>query len=132
MLTILPTSTNEEDYRRVIVSIHGIRTDGGWQEAFEDVFKHHFRFVRFKYGDFRHPIGAVLWIALELWAIVICVVGIFLALRFQAIHGWRSWLVAALICFVVYMVANIMADRRRNRVVNSFVAAIDDEVLAPV
>jgi hypothetical protein len=116
------------DLRRVIVSIHGIRSEGLWQEDFEKVFKHHFRFLRFKYGEFRHPIGAVLWIALELWVVLGGAVALLVAWRLDVLYGWRDWIIALSTWLLLGFIANFLADIRRKRVVNKFVAWIDSEV----
>src|SRR5947209_8656626 len=100
--------------RRVIVSIHGIRSEGEWQEAFRDVFDRHFRFVSFKYGEFRHPVGAILWIALELWVLLFGFLALLTAWSFNGLNGWRSWLFAMLVWLGLFLAASILADHRRD------------------
>ena len=117
-----------EDLRRVIVSIHGIRSEGAWQEQFEHVFQNHFRFVKFKYGEFRHPLGAVFWIALEMWAIILGAAGVVFAWRSGWLHGWREWAIALLAWIMLGFLANALADLRRKRVVTKFAERIDCEV----
>ncbi|MGA2118568.1 MAG: hypothetical protein ABSH56_27905 [Bryobacteraceae bacterium] len=116
------------DRRRVLFSIHGIRTEGEWQEAFQDVFEPHFRFVSFKYGEFRHPIGAVFWLALELWVILAGGAAALLAWRFHWLHGLRAWAIAFLTWLLLCMVASILANLRRNRVVKNFITEVDRQV----
>jgi len=97
------------DRRRVVVSIHGIRSEGKWQDEFKEVFEPHFRFISFKYGEFNHSIGAVLWIALELWVVVFSAVALWLAWGFGWLHEWQQWIIAFLLILLGFIAATASA-----------------------
>ena len=118
----------EEDPRRLLVSIHGIRSEGEWQEAFKEVFDPHFRFLAFKYGEYKHPVLAVLWIALELWVVILTAIGAVIAHSFHWFSTWQGWVVAVLASFLVFLVAGQFAEGRRNRVVSKLLAEIDEHL----
>jgi pimeloyl-ACP methyl ester carboxylesterase len=107
------------------MSIHGIRSEGEWQEAFKDVFEPHFRFVSFKYGQFRHSVYAVLWVALELWVVIVGVIVTAFALARQWLPTWQGWTIAVCVWLLIFLAANQLAEKRRDTSVSEFLEAMD-------
>jgi len=111
---------------RTIITIHGIRTDGPWQESFEEVFEPHFHYESFKYTQFQHSVLAVILLALEWLALILALSSVVWAWR----AGWLAanpmlWVCAGLWAVSIVLAANLIADRLRDGVVRDFINFVD-------
>jgi pimeloyl-ACP methyl ester carboxylesterase len=97
-----------------VVTVHGINTDGEWQNKVEGVLKPHFECVHIKYPHYRHLGASQLIFELRVLAIGLAATAAFyFTHRLSTINAW-------LLCFVTLALARYCASVRRENVVAYF------------
>jgi len=114
---------------RTVITIHGIRALGEWQERYEEVFGPHFHYESFKYPEFRHSIMGAVLLVLEWLALAVALASVAWAWR----AGWLAanpvlWARAGLGALAMVFAASLIADWLRDRVVNDFMNFADAAV----
>ncbi|MBI4480963.1 MAG: hypothetical protein HY651_13165 [Acidobacteria bacterium] len=84
-----------------LLSVHGISTDGPWQDQIEDVFKPHFRYYKIRYRHYRR-LGP-LKLILEPWVLFPLMFGIWLLWHLGIVTGIRLWLTCAAFILLTYI-----------------------------
>jgi hypothetical protein len=106
--------------KEVLLTVHGIRTKGSWQEEIEPLISPFFDHFPFKYSDFSGPISGPLWLCLEPLGLML---GLALSLLFFFGLGWRGptkLTIIGSILLCVWLASRILAGRRRERILRAF------------
>jgi pimeloyl-ACP methyl ester carboxylesterase len=113
---------------RQVVTVHGIDTDGSWQDQIEAVLAPHFESVKIKHDHYRH-FGAV---RLSLGSVWLVLPAVCLSLWWAAeVLFFRRLPMALTAMFLLSALAVsglLIARRRRSRALNEFKARLDSRV----
>ena len=103
-----------------LITIHGIRSTGRWQEEIEPLLSPFYLHLPFKYSEYSHPVFAVVWLALEPLAIIlgILVTTLCLSRVWPPTRKQAAIFIVPLVLFSV--VARVLAAKRRRRVLEAF------------
>jgi hypothetical protein len=103
---------------KYVVTVHGINTDGMWQETVSRVLLHHFESIPISYRDYRHC--GVLRLIFEPYFLVAGFAALLLALLSSFASPWPMWIAGGLIFGAV-----TRAIVRRGKMVRWFKREID-------
>jgi pimeloyl-ACP methyl ester carboxylesterase len=106
--------------RPLLISIHGIRSKGRWQEEIEPLVEPFYQHFPFKYSEYSHPIFAVIWLGLEPLAIVLGALAatLWFSIVWPPSVKQSATIIASFIVF--WLVARVLASDRRRRVLEAF------------
>jgi len=118
----------ERPTKPVLITIHGIRTEGVWQTAVEPLFAPFYQHRPFKYKEYAHPLWSVVWLAMEPLALiagfVLAVVAaqFYLSLRLSRAHAlaWWDWVILLVVAVTIWLAARWVAGARRRAVAERF------------
>lgn len=98
--------------KEVVITIHGVNPDRGWQPAVHDVLKPHFNCLAYDYADYDTMIGPVRAVS-NIWLLGIAVVAAFLAIEGLVFGDWRKAAFAALAFALVFPLGLVLGWLRR-------------------
>jgi hypothetical protein len=104
----------------VLISVHGIRSTGQWQEEIEPLVTPFYLHLPFKYSEYRHPIFAVIWLTLEPLAIILgsLVATLCFSMCWPPNRKQLAMITVSLVAFCI--IARVLAANRRRRVLEAF------------
>jgi hypothetical protein len=98
--------------KEVVITIHGVNPDRGWQPAIRDVLKPHFEVLAHRYPDYDTAIGPVRAVA-DIWLLAISAVA-FLLFLYSVVSGhWWNAAVAAFAFAVLFPLCLMFGWGRR-------------------
>jgi hypothetical protein len=108
--------------KKIIITVHGINSDGAWQERVEKAMRPHFQFVNFKYDEYRR------WGKLKLFFGPIWGLSAFSAFVMFLLTGAHLSLLRAAFLITLVCLAYYDSYHRRNLLLNRFKREIKKEV----
>jgi len=96
------------DNRQLVVTVHGINSDGEWQESVEQILRFHFRCENYKYQTYRYCGGLLIF--LGPWGLLACA---FCLSSYWGRHLNQSRAIAALCTGVGLLLAFLMFIGKR-------------------
>ncbi len=115
--------------KEVVITIHGVNPDRGWQPAVHDVLKPHFNCLGYDYPDYDTIIGPVRAVS-SIWLLLIAAVAAFLAIEGLVSGDWRKAALAALAFALVFPLGLLLGWLRRVASAKRLMRYIADQVQA--
>jgi len=110
-----------ENTKPFLITIHGIRTEGEWQERSEPILQPFFRLRKFKYEEYKQHIASVIWLALQpLGGLVGILAAVSVFFFWHPFTTWRNGVLPALVFAAFWLGCGIIASRRLNKVADRF------------
>jgi len=106
-----------------VVSIHGISTDGAWQNEIAPIFDVHFTYYAHHYSDFRR-LGPIKLLCGEYWwAFLVAIVGL-VGAPFCVSPSAKLWIFIGVSIILLSVLAKIEASRLHEKATRSFLERI--------
>ena len=105
--------------KQTVVTIHGVNTDGAWQEIVAEVLQPHFNCVTVKYDDFNNLFKTI-DVALDKWLFLIGGL-VFLATLFGFLHV----LFGFFCCLVIFVIAALVSRWHRRKTLERIKSTLD-------
>jgi hypothetical protein len=119
-------STGEiDDNRPLLFSIHGIRTNGPWQEGANVVLNAFYDHEAIKYSEFKK--WAILKLAADMITLLVGAIIIFCLWEWNFVHGRSLWPLYFIFLIVVVLTIGFFADRSRGKVIDQIYCKISEK-----
>src|ERR1700682_4146339 len=98
--------------KEVVVTIHGVNPDRGWQRAVHEVLRPHFDCLAHEYSDYDMVIGTVRAVS-SIWMLTVSAVALVLVADSIFLSLWPQTIYAALAFAIAFPLGLLLGWRRR-------------------